>query len=288
MAKKVDETGTGIAVYEGSKYEIIKGDLSEMSQILEANIGAENEIGEFDLDRVGMPGAGGLAWNVPDINGEPEPVAEIVGVILLHGDRRSFWKKSFDETGGGVPPDCSSLDGRVGLGYIRNDEPSDDNPPKRRACKTCPLSQWGSVAQVEGKENNGQACSARKLLYMIRENDILPLVIDLAPTSVGLLTKFMLRLTSRRVPCYGAVVGLKLKNEQSKGGVKYSVVAPRLISVLNEEETKDMYKAAEALRPFFNKTGISAGEEVVEPTVKGAPVDVVAESTPEDSIPDPT
>lgn len=270
MAKK--EKSTGLTVYDGNKYAIIQGNVDDMRDILAANIGGEG-IDEFQLDRVGMPSGGGIAWMVPDLNGEPESVNELVGVVLLHGDRRVYWKASFEESGGGGPPDCSSMNGRTGIGYIKNDEPSPSNPPKTRACKACPMSQWGSGANANNEKSNSQACSARKILYLIREGDILPLVIDLAPTSIGVFSKFMLRLTSRRVPCYGAIVGLKLRQEKSEGGIKYSVVAPRLISLLSPEDSADMQKAADALRPFFEKTEIVPPIEHVRPTVNREVVD---------------
>lgn len=250
-----------LAVYKGEKFAILKQDVKALPDILAANIG-DGSINQSDMDRVGIPGAGGLAWSVPDINGEPEAVSDLIGVILMHGDRRAYWNIGFNESGGGSPPDCSSYDGRVGTGYIRGEEQVDAKgnriEPKTRSCKNCPMSQWGSAdtGDKNKKPSNGQACTQRKLLFLLRQNDVLPIIVDLAPTSIKPFTQFMLRLTSRGIPCYGAVVGLKLRNEQSASGIRYSVVSPRLISVLSEEDVESMRKVADAMKPYFSQTGV--------------------------------
>jgi len=237
-----------LAVYDGTEYAITRSSISELPSILDANIGSGNDINEFDMDRVSVPAGGGLAWSVPDINGEPQPEKELVGVILLHGDRRVYWEKSFDETGAGSPPDCSSLDSRNGFGIIRGGD-----VPESRACKTCPMSQWGS-GKPDDDNDNSQACSQRKIAYLIREDDILPLIIDLAPTSVREFNRFMLRLVSRGIPCWSAVVAVGLRQEQSTGNVKYSVAMLRLVSRLPDDQAAKMHAAAQAMKPYFDKT----------------------------------
>lgn len=252
-----------LATYDSGKFAILNQNISALPEILEANIGAGEEINEFDMDRVGVPSGGGLSWSVPDISGEPQPVTELEGVVLLHGDRRSFWLVDFDNSGGGTPPDCSSKDAKRGYGKIRGDEVL-----RERTCRTCPMSQWGS-ADPGDKDNNAQACTQRKILYFMREDDVLPLIVDLAPTSVGEFNRFMLRLTRAGVPSYGAVVGLKLKVEQSGGGIKYSSVKPRLIAKLDDDEMKRMKAVADAMRPYFVRTGVEGGAPAQEPTIEG-------------------
>ena len=256
------DTPGQLAVYSGPKYEILKRDPESLPALLEANISSADGISEFDMDRVGIPGAGGLAWSVPDLNGEPEAVAELRGTVLFHGDRRVYWQLSFDEGGGG-PPDCSSLDGRTGLGIIRGEVRGTDQP-KVRNCKTCPMSQWGS-ADFDGsgkpvpanKKSNGQACTQRKVLFFLRQGDSLPLIVDLAPTSIKVFNQFMLRLTSRGLPCYGVEIGLKLRNETSGSGIKYSVVSPRLISIFPEAQVETLAKIVAGMRPWFQKVGVA-------------------------------
>lgn len=249
MPEKKDAT-TELAVYDGPEYAVMKRKPDELRELFEENM---EDADEFDLDGVNVPGGGALAWSVPDLNGEPVTTDEIVGVVVLKGIRRGYWEKSFDETGGGSPPDCKSFDARLGLGYIRGDDRSKE--PRERVCDKCPMSQWGSKNPSD-PEDNQQACSKRALLFLVRQDDVIPQKIDLAPTSVGPFKKFMSRLTQANVRRSEAVIGLRLVGDKSRTGIKYSVVAPRLIATLTEEQGACMRALGKALEPHFKKTGI--------------------------------
>lgn len=261
-----------IQIYKGDKFQALAMKVDDLPRTLAANLGTNSAISEFDLDRISMPGSGGLAWNVPDLNGEVQPTQEIVGVIIAHGDRRAYWQKPFEETGGS-PPDCSSRDGVQGRGYIRGEEKVDaqGNPiaAKTRICSKCPMSQWGSgdFGLPKEKHTNSQACNQRKLLFLLRPNDRLPICINLAPTSLGDMKKFMMRLTSQGKAHYHVVVGLKLRQEKSTANIPYSVVVPRLLADLSPEDAERMEAIAEAMRPFFERTEL--GDFRQEVTIEG-------------------
>ena len=114
------------------------------------------------------------------------------------------------------------------------------------------MSQWGSGNPNDDADNT-QACSNRKLVAVIRPEDTIPLVVDLAPTSVKLLSQFLLRLAGRGIPCYGAVIGLGLANEDSRTGITYSVVKPRLIAKLSDQDCDRFEAVAESFKPIFQQ-----------------------------------
>lgn len=269
MTKKKDDpaTSTALTVVSVSDYAIMQLGVSGIKEAVEANMVPGEGIREFDLDRVGVPSGGGLAWTVIDDNGEPAPEMALDGVIILHGQRRVFYLQDFEDSGGG-PPDCSSLDGRVGTGRIVEDGDVSGN----RSCSLCPHAQWGSSRKYEG--DKGQRCSLRRVVFLLRRGDVLPLVIDLAPTSYGVLNKFLLRLTSKAIPCYGAVVSLKLSSEQSNSGIKYSVVAPRLVARLSAEETAFMKGVSQSLKPFLDRTQ-SVGRPSQDPDTEDGDTDAL-------------
>jgi hypothetical protein len=248
---------TELAIVSGKDFAITQTDITLLPELLSTNLGdlGDDGLREFDLIRTGIPAGGAQQWTIPDAGGEPLSVPELEGIIIFHGDRRAFWLKSFDETGGGVPPDCSSINGRQGLGIIRGEEGQD---PKPRACKTCPMAQWGS-GNPENPEDNSQACTQRKVVFIIRKGDILPMVIDLAPTSIGPFKQFAMQLTSRGIPFYGAIVGMGLRVEADggpSGKIRYSVVNPRLISRLDDETTRVMRSVREAIEPYVNRVPV--------------------------------
>jgi hypothetical protein len=85
---------------------------------------------------------------------------------------------------------------------------------------------------------------------------MLPIVIDLAPTSIKEFDRFMLRLTTAAIPSFGAVVGLSLKNETSGGGIKYSVVMPRLVAKLDADQANRIRGFRDVMKPKLEKIGI--------------------------------
>ena len=67
----------------------------------------------IEFDRVKIPSGGGLAFEVPgDDPDEPDMKKEIVGVIVDQHAVNAYWAVKY--SGQNNPPDCSSMDGKVG------------------------------------------------------------------------------------------------------------------------------------------------------------------------------
>lgn len=200
MAKKNEKE---LAVVTANDYAILKMDRDALPTVLRDNCGAGG-IDQFDLDRISMPAGGGTQWSVPTLDGSDEDVDHLEGVVVLFQDGRAMWRESFDEAGGGSPPDCSSGDGVTGIG--------DPGGP----CVPCPLSQYGS-----GKDNS-QQCKSMRLLYLIRPGAILPLVVALPPTSLKPARKYFMRLTSLGVPYHSVITRIGLAKDKNAKGISYS------------------------------------------------------------------
>lgn len=268
-----------VPTYKGPQFLILRKDPDDLRELFEENL---DDADEFDLESISIPGGGALTWQVSDVNGEPKSVDEIRGVVLLKGTRRAYWEKSFDESGGGSPPDCSSLDAQQGMGYIRGDDRS--QPAKTRDCRTCPMAQWGSK-HPDDPEDNQQACARRTLLMICDVGDVIPSKVDLAPTSVKPFKQFMARLTKADVRRTSAVVGLKLVNDRSRTGIKYSVVAARCIGKLEPEEAAKMRAFAEAIEPIFKRTGISRpAQDLVDQDVQRAQARAAADAERDETV----
>jgi hypothetical protein len=233
MPKKTETDSQSLPTAIGT-YALMAAEEAEIAQVIRLNAGA-GTLSPFDLDRVRVPAGGGLAWEVPTLDGErSEP--EIEGVLVYWRDQRSYWRQSFDETGGGTPPDCSSHDGVRGVG-----DPGG-------LCAECPMAAWGSAPRGQG-----QACRQTRMLMMIREEDLLPIVIGVPPTSLGPIRKFFLRLASHQVPFYAVVTRLRLRKQKSRDGITYSQIEPVLARRLSLEEGQRIRRYAEGLRPAFER-----------------------------------
>lgn len=188
-----------------------------------ANIG-DDDFSVHDLDKVTVPSGGGTTWEIPGLSGT-DAVKELRGVIVGVIARRSYWETSVDEGEQGTPPDCASDDGKIGRGLFgvgSTEHPSGD-------CATCPMNTF----QTNDKGRTSKPCKEQRLLLLVREHAVLPTQVQLAPTSMKVMKKFMLRLSSQEVPYYRAIVSLGLKRVSGKPD--YSVVEPSLVGTVGEE-----------------------------------------------------
>jgi hypothetical protein len=230
MASKNKETG--MVSVDHFQALAVGGDFAE---VVAANIGNAT-IAPFDLDRIKVPAGGGLSWEVPTLEGVTQ-AESIEGVIVNWRKVRSYWRESFESAGGGTPPDCSSEDGITGIG-----DPGGD-------CVRCPLSRYGSA-----ENGRAQACSEKRMLFVIRQDDRLPIVLTIPPSSLGRISQYFLRLLSGGVPYFGAVTRFSLEKARNKGGISYSQVVPSLVAVVSPEEQHRIHTYIEGLRPLFSAT----------------------------------
>lgn len=230
---------------------------SDALEALQANLDGE-EFSVFDLDKIAVPSGGGTMWEVPSLDGT-EGMKAIRGVMIGVIKRRSFWETSLDEQeGSGTPPDCASDDsvfgrGLYGVGSSLNPE---------GACKTCPMNQF----QENTKGRTSKPCKEQRLILFMAEGNVLPYVVQLAPTSKKEMEKFMLRLSGKQVPYYRAVVEIGLRKVEASPS--YSVVVPKFIEAIDSnagtvlktmgDQVVAAYNAAASGRPIIPAAPVEA------------------------------
>lgn len=225
------ETTTGFA--------ILDADPREVTDALAVNTDG-GQINPFDLDTVKVPAQGITTWTVPTLEGEAETKV-LEGIVIFQRSVRSYWAQSLDESGGGSPPDCSSQDGLVGRGSPGGE------------CADCPLAQFGTDAK-----GRGQACKQNRLLFLLTPESVLPMVVKVPPSSIKPIKSFLLRLSGRGVPFYGAVLSLALRKAQNSTGIVYSEVVPGFVRRLSPEDTARMRAMHDALRPILAGVRVDA------------------------------
>lgn len=216
--ERSDGAQRGVSVYGGGR---------ELTQFIRENVGPQG-IKPLDLPRIKMPAAGGLAWTIPTLEG-PEPSRFIEGVVVSWQTRRAYWEKSFGATGGGSPPDCSSEDGDIGVGWNGTDPPTDQpdldvyfdangRPVFAHDCSTCPLggaNAWGTARDDKGEPTPGKACKEIRALYVRRPGDLLPFMVPLPPSSLKNCAQFFLRMASAELSYYGVVMQIGLEEAKN-------------------------------------------------------------------------
>ena len=208
-----------------------------------------SELGGMDIsfDRVSIPAAGGQAFEVPgELPGETDMVKEFSGVILIHHPMFTYYRERF--TGGNNAPDCGSYDGITGVG----------NPGG--VCATCPLNQFGSG------ENGGKACKNKRRIYVLREGELIPILLVLPTGSMKEFSVYIKRLLAKGKKSNSVVTKFSLKKVSNASGIVYSQAQFAVDRVLTAEEMPFVQAMSDQVKAFATHVAYDdALGEVIDP-----------------------
>ena len=206
-----DTAETAITI-EDSSYIALN---SNAFDIIRENL--KNQPMSLDLfDIVKSPSGGSTVFTVPGLSGD-EAEKELTGIILDYTTPRAYWDTP--DPVEGTPPVCLSQNSII----------SHDG----KACAHCPYNDFGS----KDGETNAKACKESVLLFMLRPNNILPLLIRIPVTSKARFLKYTARLVGSLCPINGVVTKITLEKATSKAGKPYALFNFEAVSELTPEET---------------------------------------------------
>lgn len=229
------QSNTGLTMIPKSQYVALAGTDKDLAEAMASVAGTET-FGPGDLIRIKMPSGGAVKWEVPDGLGNADYVGDITGVLCYVQQAGVLWPH-FEPQPGGMPV-LRTFDLKTAeqVGPIPDD--MIDTLEKHRLderhfnWEALPYNQFGS-----GKNGRGKRCREQRLLFILRPNDIYPLVVGLSPGSLKVWKKFFMNVAAKaRVPYWRAVVELKLEKARSGGGQDFARVLPRLVGVLSAED----------------------------------------------------
>lgn len=171
----------------------------------------------MSFPRVKIPSGGSLQFEIPTGDPDnPDYAKTLTGIILYNHPSNAYWTEGSESEDNA--PVCSSMDGKCGTGSPGG------------SCASCSLNQFGSA--TEGK---GKACKNMRVLYLLRSGELMPLQINLPPTSLNPFRTFMNQaFSTRRRATYGSLVEIGLK-KMNNGRDDYSVATFRLVSDFSGE-----------------------------------------------------
>lgn len=232
---------TALATVDAGGYLALQSN-GEILEAMAANLGEGAALKESDLTRVKTPAGGGTTWSIPSITGEEE-AKEIVGVLCFMCVRGLLWRG--DEPEEGSLPVLVSGDLKTAKLVIdRADVPEDVLADIDAATGGDGVIDWEKLPQTQygsGKGGFGKKAKEQRVLYILREQDTLPIVVAINPGSLKGWQRFVVELTKAGIPYWRAVIGLSLDKAKSGGGTTYSEVIPRLVGVLTPEQGKSVY-----------------------------------------------
>ena len=222
------------------QFAIMATQNQNIREVLKANLGFD-ELRPEDLERVTVPGSGGQTWVVNTVDG-PVETRELVGVIVHTQITRAYWEKSFDETGGGSPPECVSRDGLTGVGVPGGD------------CLNCRYNQFESDAKGRGK-----ACQESRLIFLVLKDEILPIVVKAPATSLKGAKKYLLGLTSRNMPVHSVYTKMTLARDKNADGIPFAKIEFAKTGCVENPEATAAYAAG--IRPYLESAAKAMAEE---------------------------
>ena len=186
---------------------------------------------EFTFDKVKLPTGGGVAFEMPSLESdEPEMVKEINGVILHHHPAFSYYKEKYN--GSNNPPECFSIDGKVGQGTPGG------------VCAECPFNVYGSG------ENDSKACKNKRMIYILMAGEMFPYMLNLPTGSLKAFTQFVKSNLSKGRKLSRIVTKFTLKKATNKSGIAYSQAVFSFDRELNEEEIKSIAPLIELVKDY--------------------------------------
>ena len=238
MTKKTE--AAALAVIENFELPAVSGNMG-------AAMAEEMEGLQLSFPRVKIPSGGGLAFEVPGDDPEnPDTEKEISGVIVDHHPVNAYWADKY--AGGNNPPDCSSMDGKVGM----------DQDGNRKPCNSCQMNEWGTA-----EDGRGKACKNMHRVYILREGEMLPLLLTLPPTSLKNLSDYIaLRVVSKGMRSYGVVTKVSLKKAQNAGGINYSQAVFALAGKMAPAQATAMAEYSKGIKVLTRQLAVDADEYI--------------------------
>lgn len=212
------------------------------SEFLEELSGLDNE-----FERIKIPAGGGVMFESPSGNpDEPDIIKEFSAVILYHHPMYVFYSSRFN--GSNNPPDCLSIDGITGVGVPGG------------KCINCHKNKFGSG------ENGSKACKNKHQMYLLRENEIFPVILSLPTSSNREFSRYIKKLLSRGKKSDSVVTKFSLKKAVNKTGISYSKVQFSMARELENTEIELIKNYSEQVKSYarskanLQKVDITTGE----------------------------
>lgn len=177
-------------------------------------------------------------------------VKDFEGIILDTNRINAWWEISFDESGGGTPPDCFSMDG---IGPDLN-----CSNVQAQGCSDCQKNQFGSDVGPKGEPKRGKACKNMKRVHIVLNKEMLPHRLTLPPSNLKAIDMYISLLTSKAIPYQLVVTSFKLKKAQNKDGIGYSEV-----DLIKNELISDSEKALGLKKMLAEFKGVMRGQEII-------------------------
>jgi len=195
------------------------------------------------MPTVTIPTGGSTQWIVDGLMGEEE-VETLDGIVVYSHTQRILWDGNFGDGPGG-PPLCQSEDGKTGVG-----EPGG-------SCSTCSLKRFG-------EDGEKPRCTAKKRLFLLRPQSVMPLVVTLSVTSMANFEDYHLKAAGIGLNLFQIWTQIGLERTKNQGGIQYSKATFKAAGVLPPQHLKAGRAYYETLRGRDLPAGAAAVDDFAD------------------------
>lgn len=172
---------------------------------------------------------------------------QFIGTILDMNRINAWWEESFDESGGGSPPQCYSMNG------VAPDKLSENL--QAAECAECERNKYGSDG------GRGKACKNMKRIHVLFKNELFPHRLTVPPSNLKVVDIYVTQLTSKGFPYQLVETGFSLRETKNKDGIKYSELVLAPVSYITDRAQAEKIKELlTQLKPAMRGQAISANE----------------------------
>jgi hypothetical protein len=188
------------------------------------------------FDIIKSPSGGTTAFTVPGLSGD-EIEKELTGIILDYTTPRAYWDTP--DPVEGMPPVCYSRDSLVSY-------------PEGKVCGRCPFNDYGS----KDGDSQAKACKESVMIFLLRPDNILPLIVRIPVSSKLIFQRYMTRLVGRMIPLSSVVTKITLEKATNKTGQPYSLYNFEVVKTLSPEEGTNARAFGQKFMEFLNAADI--------------------------------
>ena len=226
--------------------------LTDDQAAIMAEVFEEERPSLFDFDELKIPAGGAQNWAIEDETGEEKTAKTIDGILVATQRVRAYYAEGF--SGESKPPDCYSPNASDGIGAPGG------------TCADCPFSQWGSAVNEKGEASGGQACSERRHCLILLPDSVLPMFLDVPPTSVKAIKQYGFRLGGKGVRTNAVLTQFGLEKGKS-GSFEYSKLTLKNLGPLPPELAARIADYSGRMQALL-QTGVSVAERLEPETAE--------------------
>ncbi len=219
------------AIIESTNYIALKNNALE---IIKNNL--KNQPLSLQLfDIIKSPSGGSTSFTIPTLSGDTMEKS-ITGIILDYTTPRAYWETP--DPVEGTPPVCFSSDSLI----------SHDG----KICADCPFNDFGS----KDGETNAKACKESVVLFLLRPDNIMPILVRVPVSSKMIFQRYMTRLIGKMIPVSGVVTKITLEKTTNKTGQPYALYNFEAVETLSDENAENARNFGKKFMELVNASDV--------------------------------